>query len=59
MAYIAFHANSEYFKLQLLRDGHRTDNLGMTKKYVTQLIIVDADGEIITAANGQISGNQP
>jgi hypothetical protein len=29
----------------------------MTKKYVTQLIIVDADGEIITAANGQISSN--
>lgn len=29
----------------------------MTKKYVTQLIVVDADGEIITAANGQISSN--
>lgn len=29
----------------------------MTKKYVTQLIVVDADGEIITAANGQVSSN--
>lgn len=27
----------------------------MTKKYVTQLIVVDADGDIVTAANGSPS----
>lgn len=29
----------------------------MTIKYVTKLIVVDADGELITAANGQISSD--
>lgn len=40
-----------------LGDGHSADNLGMTKKYVTQLIVVDADGDIITSANGAISSD--
>lgn len=38
-----------------LGDGHSADNLSMTKKYVTQLIVVDADGDIVTSANGAIS----
>lgn len=29
----------------------------MTKKYVTKLIVVDADGELITSANGLISSD--
>lgn len=29
----------------------------MTIKYVTKLIVVDADGELVTAANGQISSD--
>jgi hypothetical protein len=39
-----------------LGDGHSADNFGMTK-YVTKLIIVDADGDIVTAANGAISSD--
>jgi hypothetical protein len=31
-----------------------TDNVGMTKP--VQMIVVDSDGEILTAANGQLSG---
>lgn len=29
----------------------------MTKKYVTQLIVVDSDGDIVTSANGAISSD--
>lgn len=43
----------------LLGDGQLTDNLGMANKTnkITQLIVVDADGEIITAANGLVSSD--
>lgn len=38
----------------MVGDGHMTDNDSMTKKKMT-MIIVDSDGEIISAANGHVS----
>ena len=40
-----------------LGDGHTTDNSNMAKKYVTKLIVVDADGDIVTASNGLVSSD--